>query len=66
MKIWLPLTVVVVLSFLLNAFPLFMAFVVKDEGWGQAGWALYFYTIPLTLLLLVLGTLTTIVLFLQR
>jgi hypothetical protein len=66
MKIWVPLTIALVLSFLMNAFPLFMAFVVKNEGWAQAGWALYFYTIPLTLLLLVLATLITIILFLQR
>jgi hypothetical protein len=29
------------------AFPAFMAFVLEIQSWAQAGWALYFFLVPL-------------------
>jgi heme/copper-type cytochrome/quinol oxidase subunit 3 len=66
MKTWVPITIALVLTFVMNAFPLFMAFVVEDEGWAQAGWVFYFYTIPLGILLILLGALISIILFFRR
>lgn len=39
----------------INGYPFFMAFVVGSEGWQQGGWALLFVTIPLGLVLLLVG-----------
>jgi uncharacterized BrkB/YihY/UPF0761 family membrane protein len=66
MKTWVPITVALVLSVVMNAFPLVMAFVLEVEGWAEAGWAFYFYTIPLSLLLIVVGMLLTMILFFRR
>lgn len=66
MKTWTPFLLSLVLTFLLNFFPFFMAFIVGDEGWGQAGWAFYFFTIPLGALLLALGLVISLVLFVNR
>lgn len=66
MKTWTPLLISLVLTFLMNFFPFFMAFIVGDEGWAQAGWAYYFFTIPLGLLLLALGLIISLVLYFRR
>jgi NADH:ubiquinone oxidoreductase subunit K len=66
MKTWTPLLITFVITVVMNAIPVFMAFVVGDEGWAQAGWAFYFFTIPLGALLLVLGLVLSLVLFFNR
>ena len=63
MKPSLPLICSLILAFLMNAFPIFMAFIVGDEGWATAGWAFYFFTIPIGLLLILLGFIISLVLF---
>lgn len=47
LKIWLPFLLATGLALLLNLYPIFMAFVLKVEGWGQTGWIFYFFTIPI-------------------
>ena len=59
MKIWLPFSIACVLAVLINLYPWFMAFDVGDEAWIQAGWALYFMTIPIGLGLIALGLVLT-------
>lgn len=66
MKTWTPLIVALVVTFVMNAFPFFMAFVVGDEGWAQAGWAFYFFTIPLGALLLAGGLVISLIYFFRR
>jgi hypothetical protein len=44
----------------MNAFPYVMAFVIAKEGWVQGGWALYFYIIPLSVIILLIGLVMTI------
>ena len=55
MKPWTPLVITVVLAFLINFFPIFMAFVIKVDGWAQVGWVFYLFTIPLSGLLILIG-----------
>lgn len=66
MKTWTPFLISLLVTFLLNFFPFFMAFIVRAEGWGEAGWAFYFFTIPLGALLLALGLIISLILFLRR
>ncbi len=66
MKTWTPLLITFVITVVMNAIPVFMAFVVGDEGWAQAGWAFYFFTIPLGALLLVAGFVISLVLYFKR
>ena len=66
MKTWTPFVITLVVTVVMNAFPLFMAFVVGDEGWAQAGWAFYFFTIPLGALLLAMGFVISLILFFRR
>ncbi|MBX3051221.1 MAG: hypothetical protein KF753_07110 [Caldilineaceae bacterium] len=66
MKTWLPFLIALVVTVVMNAFPFFMAFVVGDEDWAQAGWAFYFFTIPLGALLLALGFVISLILYLRR
>lgn len=66
MKTWTPFLASLVVTFLMNFFPFFMAFIVGAEGWGEAGWALYFFTIPLGILLLLLGLVISLILFVRR
>ena len=66
MKTWTPLIVSVLLALVINAFPVFMAFVVRAEGWAQAGWAYYFLTIPAAIVLLLLGLVISLVVFFRR
>jgi hypothetical protein len=66
MNTWTPLIITVVFSVLMNVFPLFMAFVVRAQGWAEAGWVFYFFTIPAALVLLFLGLVISLVLFFRR
>lgn len=62
----LPFKLAFYASVLMNLFPIFMAFVVRAEGWAQAGWAFYFLTIPLSAALLVIGGVVSIALGASR
>lgn len=55
MKIWNPLVTTLAISFVVNAFPFVMAFVLRVDGWAQTGWIWYFYTIPGALILTAIG-----------
>ena len=66
MKVWIPLIYSLGWAFLMNAYPYYMAFVVGDDGWGRAGWAFYFITIPAGVVLILLGLITSLVLFFVR
>ncbi|MEL6372895.1 MAG: hypothetical protein AAFR04_02890 [Pseudomonadota bacterium] len=61
MTAWKPLLWAILIAFSINAFPAFMAFVVGDQGWVSAGWALYFFLIPLGALILVVGLIWSII-----
>ena len=66
MNTWTPLIAAIVITVILNAFPLIMAFVLRVEGWAQAGWALYFFIVPFSLILLLIGLITSLYLFFTR
>ncbi len=66
MRTWTPLVVSVVLAVGINLFPIFMAFVVRAEGFVQAGWAFYFFLVPAAVVLLLLGLVISLVLWFRR
>ena len=49
-----------IIVILMNTFPLVMAFVIEKEGWAQGGWAFYFYIIPFSVIILLVGLVMTI------
>ena len=61
MTAWKPLGWATVIAIAINAFPAFMAFVVGDEDWVAAGWALYVFLIPLGILLVIVGLVWSII-----
>ncbi|MGX5175485.1 hypothetical protein ACUR5C_15800 [Aliikangiella sp. IMCC44653] len=66
MKTWTPLIATSIVSLLLNAYPIFMASVVKAEGWLEAGWVWYYFSIPVTLVIFSVGLLTSVILYFAR
>ncbi len=57
---WLPFWIGFILAVAINMYPWFMAFVLKKEGWGMVGWVYYFFTIPIGIVLFVLGLLISL------
>ncbi len=55
MQSWMPFWICLALALFMNLLPWFMAFVVKSKVWQQTGWVYYFATLPLGIVLIVLG-----------
>ena len=55
----LPLMAAVVSTLVVNAIPAIRAYVLDEEAFVEAGWALYFYTVPGCLLQLIAGGITS-------
>ena len=55
MKPWIPVVVATLIAIAINVYPAFMAFVIGDRAWAQAGWTLYFLTIPAAIVLVAIG-----------
>ncbi|MCY0967120.1 hypothetical protein [Parathalassolituus penaei] len=66
MKTWTPFKLATLLAVLINAFPLLMAFVVQADGWKETGWVMYMLLIPAGLGLMLLGFITSMVMFFRR
>ena len=66
MKSWVPFVAALVITVVINAFPAFMAFVIGNDEWMQFGWVVYFYSIPFSLVLLIVGALISLILSYRR
>lgn len=66
MKTWTPFIISLVLAILIIAFPLFMAFVVGDEGWVEVGGFLEIILIPAGAGLSLAGLIISLVLYFRR
>lgn len=62
----LPLMLAVVSTLVVNTIPAVRAYVLDEEAFVVAGWALYFYTLPGSLLQLVVGGVASVVLALMK
>jgi len=60
MNRWTPLLISILIVIIINAFPLVMAFVIEKEGWVQGGWAFYFYIIPASIIILLVGLIVSL------
>ena len=63
---WIPLLTAILISICANLFPIFMAFVLKADGWAGAGWVLYFFLLPASLGLIVVGLILSLIIFFVR
>lgn len=63
MKTWTPLLAAIIISVLINVFPLVMAFVLRVEGWAQTGWVFYLFTIPISAVLIIGGLIISLFLY---
>ena len=61
-----PITASIVAAVAINSVPAIRAFGFQDEAWIQAGWALYFFLLPLGVGLGVVGLLATSICFTIR
>ena len=59
---WIPLGICFALALVLNLPPWFMAFVYKSKGWQFVGWIYYIFTVPIGIVLLVIGLILSFVL----
>tara|TARA_B100000405_G_C16689359_1_gene412315 strand:- start:1227 stop:1475 length:249 start_codon:yes stop_codon:yes gene_type:complete len=63
---WIPLLIAILISICANLYPILMAFVIEADGWVQAGWVLYFFLLPASLALIVVGWVLSLIIFFVR
>lgn len=63
---WIPLLIAILISICANLYPIFMAFVIEEDGWVQTGWVLYFFLLPASLGLIVVGWILSLIIFFVR
>ena len=66
MKTWTPFKLSLLLTIVLLAAPLIMAFVFKMDGMAEAGWTMYFLLIPASLIAITIGLITSLILKFRR
>ncbi len=63
---WIPLLIAILISICANLYPILMAFVIEADGWVQGGWVLYFFLLPASLALIVVGWVLSLIIFFVR
>ena len=65
-KPYFPLILTLAISIVMNAIPVIGAFVLNLPGWVGAAWVFYFFTVPISALLLLVGLILTIIRYRKR
>ena len=63
---WIPLLTAILISICANLFPIFMAFVLEADGWKGAGFVLYLFILPASIVLIVVGLILSLIISSKR